>query len=78
MPSTMRLRLDDPDCERALEEARQILGIEKERWRADVIDAALAHLSESHTNLQDARGNDPPTVISDISNTSVLKLRYRT
>lgn len=46
--------------------------------RSDVIDAALAHLIESHENLNDVRDEYPPQTVKDCCNTSVLGLRYRT
>jgi hypothetical protein len=44
---------------------------------SDVIDAALTHLIESHDNMDDLRGDVPPTTIQQF-NTSVIGLYYRT
>lgn len=76
MADYVRYRLDD-DRTIAMDLAREKLGIEKERWRADVLDAALMHLLESLDNMEDAREDVPPDVIQQF-NTSVLKLHYRT
>lgn len=45
---------------------------------SDVIDAALTHLIESERNMQQAREEYDPETIQSISNTSVLKLHFRT
>jgi hypothetical protein len=44
---------------------------------SDVIDAALTHLIESQQNMDELRGDVPPTTIQQF-NTSVLALYYRT
>jgi hypothetical protein len=48
------------------------------RPTANVIDAALTHLIESKTNLNEAREEHDPRTIQAIVNTSVLGLHYRT
>lgn len=45
---------------------------------ADVIDAALTHLVESHRLMDTARQKYPPHEIQEMMNTSVLRLHYRT
>jgi hypothetical protein len=74
----MRYRLDTENREHKMNQARELLGIDKERWRADVLDAALTHLIESEANIDDARDDHDPRVIQEIANTSVLGLHYRT
>lgn len=63
---------------REMDRAREILGIDKQRWRADVVDAALEHLLQSHENIDDARDEYDPETIQAIANTDVLALHYRT
>lgn len=77
MPDSMRLRLDAKDRELRLERLAEQLGIEKEPYKADVIDAALVHLEESIENLEEARDELEPTTIQKF-NTSVVGLKYRT
>jgi hypothetical protein len=74
----MRYRLDTENREHKMNQAREVLGIDKERWRAVVIDAALTYLIESERNIDDAREEYDPRVIQEIANTSVLGLHYRT
>lgn len=77
MPDSMRYRLDD-DRMVLMDQLRAKLGIEKDRWRADVVDAALLHLLQSFENFEQARNGDiDPTTIQQF-NTDVLKLHYRT
>ncbi|MFC4990589.1 DUF7386 family protein [Saliphagus infecundisoli] len=73
------LRLSD-ERQQLLEEASEIVADDPEDDppTSDVIDAALTHLIESETNIQEARDEHPPHVIQSIANTSVLALRYRT
>lgn len=73
------LRLSD-ERQRLLEQAEEIVrdGPDDEPPTSDVIDAALTHLIESEENIDAAREEHSPTVISDIANTSVIGLRYRT
>jgi len=73
----MRYRLDD-DRLRKMDRARDVLGIEKERWRADVLDAALNHLLESYENMDEGRSEYDPETIKDLCNTSAFRLYYRT
>lgn len=80
MSSTDRttIRLSD-DRKRLLEQAEAIVasGPTDEPPMSDVIDAALTHLIESHENMDELRGELPPTTIQQF-NTSVLGLYYRT
>jgi hypothetical protein len=76
MPDSMRYRLDD-DRTILMDKLRGRLGIEKDRWRADVVDAALLHLFQSFENMDEARENLDPTTIQQF-NTDVLALHYRT
>jgi hypothetical protein len=47
--------------------------------RSDVIDAALAHLIDSKTNLDDVRdaGDLDPATVKRLANTRVLRYKYR-
>ena len=76
MPDSMRYRLDD-DRTILMDELRGRLGIEKDRWRADVVDAALLHLFQSFENMDEAREDLDPATIQRF-NTDVLALHYRT
>lgn len=73
------LRLSD-ERKRLLDQAGEIVaaGPDDDPPRSDVIDAALTHLIESHSNLMEARSEYPATTIKQIANTSVIGLRYRT
>lgn len=77
MADSMRYNLDTNDRELILERLREDLGIEKDRWKADVLDAALLHLVESIDNMDDVRDEVNPNTIQRF-NTSVLKFHYRT
>lgn len=80
MGSTKRttIRLSD-ERQRLLDQAKGIVadGPNDDPPTSDVIDAALTHLIESEQNLDELRGELPPTTIQQF-NTSVLSLRYRT
>lgn len=75
MPESMRLRLDRNDRELRLARLREKLGIEKERWKADVIDAALINLDETIDNHESFEGD--PTVAKEF-NTKIVRSHYRT
>ncbi|MFB6229298.1 MAG: hypothetical protein ABEH88_12240 [Halobacteriales archaeon] len=74
----MRYRLDTENREHKMNQAREVLDIDKERWRADVIDTGLTHLIESEANINAAREDHDPRVIQEFANTSVLGLHCRT
>jgi hypothetical protein len=73
----MRYRLND-DRTIMMDKLRGRLGIEKDHWRSDLVDAALLHLFQSFENMDEARedGLDPTTI--QRFNTDVLQLHYRT
>lgn len=73
------LRLTD-ERKRQLDRAAAIVAADDhdDPPMSDVIDAALAHLIESHENLEEVRDEYPPQEIKDIANTSVLGFHYRT
>lgn len=77
MPETVRYRLDVGNRELLLERLREQLGIEKERWRADVLDAALVHLDQSLEAMDELRGEVNPEVLKALS-TDVVDAEYRT
>ena len=72
------IRLSD-ERKRLLEQAGEIVASHPtdEPPMSDVIDAALTHLIESQENMDDLRGELPPTTIQEF-NTSVIGLHYRT
>lgn len=72
------IRLSD-ERKRLLEQAEEIVAARPtdDPPMSDVIDAALTHLIESHENMEELRGDVPPTTIQQF-NTSVLGLHYRT
>ena len=73
----MRYRLDD-DRTILMDKLPGRLEIEKDRWRADVVDAALLHLFQSFENMDTAREDGlNPSIIQQF-NTDVLTLHYRT
>lgn len=73
------LRLSD-ERKTLLDEAGEIVASDPsgDPPMSDAIDAALAHLVESHENLEDIRDKYPPQPIEDRCNPSILSLRYRT
>lgn len=73
----MRYRLNTNDREIVLERLRDELGIEKDRYKADVLDAALLHLVQSIENMESARDEVSPDVLQRF-NTDVLAFHYRT
>ncbi|OYR56717.1 DUF7386 family protein [Halorubrum halodurans] len=72
------LKLSD-ERERQLEKASEIVasGPDDDPPMSVVIDAALAHLIQSETNIREARDELDPTTIQQF-NTDVIGLRYRT
>lgn len=72
------IRLSD-ERKRLLEQAEAIVASHPtdEPPMSDTIDAALTHLIESHENMNELRGEVPPTTIQQF-NTSVIGLHYRT
>ena len=72
------LKITD-DRERQLEKASEIVasGPDDEPPMSVVIDAALAHLIQSETNIRGARDELDPATIQRF-NTDVIGLRYRT
>lgn len=74
---SMRYRLDTNDRALIIERLRDRLGIEKDRYKADVLDAALLHLAQSLDNMENAREDVSPDVIQRF-NTDVVQLHYRT
>ena len=72
------IRLSD-ERKRLLEQAGEIVasGPTDDPPMSDVIDTALTHLVESHENMNELRGEVPPTTIQQF-NTSVIGLHYRT
>lgn len=75
MPESMRYRLDRNDRELLLARLREKLDIEKSRWKADVLDAALINLDETIDNHQSFDGD--PTVAKEF-NTEIVRSHYRT
>ena len=72
------LKLTD-ERERQLEKASEIVasGPDDDPPMSVVIDAALAHLIQSETNIREARDELAPATIQRF-NTDVIGLRYRT
>jgi hypothetical protein len=72
------IRLSD-ERKQLLEQAERIVAANPtdDPPMSDVIDAALTHLIESRQNIDELRGDVPPTTIQQF-NTSVLALYYRT
>ena len=72
------LKITD-ERERQLEKASEIVASDPDDDppMSVVIDAALAHLIQSETNIRDAREELDPATIQQF-NTDVLRLRYRT
>ncbi|OYR83178.1 hypothetical protein DJ84_08630 [Halorubrum ezzemoulense] len=72
------LKITD-ERERQLEKASEIVasGPDDDPPMSVVIDAALAHLIQSETNISKARNELDPATIQQF-NTDVLGLRYRT
>jgi hypothetical protein len=72
------IRLSD-ERKQLLEQAERIVAANPtdDPPMSDVIDAALTHLIESRQNIDELRGDVPPTTIQQF-NTSVLTLYYRT
>jgi hypothetical protein len=79
MSDRTTLRLSD-ERKQLLDEAARIVADDPadDPPRSDVIDAALTHLIESETNLEEVRDKYPPQQVKACCNTSVLGLRYRT
>lgn len=65
---------------RLIEQAREIVAADRadEPPKADVLDAALTHLIESHAQLEEHRNDHPPDVVKELCNTSVIGMHYRT
>ncbi|WP_408959209.1 hypothetical protein [Natrinema sp. 74] len=79
MTKRTSLKLTD-DRQRKLDRASAIVAKDEydDPPMSVVIDAALTHLIESEENVKEARKKYDPKTIQDISNTSVLGLKYRT
>lgn len=73
------LKLTD-ERKRLFDQATEIVAADEndDPPRSDVIDAALTHLIESESNLNDVRDEYPPQTLKDCCNTPVIGLRYRT
>lgn len=76
MADSMRYRLNQ-DREILLERLREKLDVDKERWKADVLDSALIHTLESIEAMEELRGEVDPTILKRL-NTPVVSCRYRT
>jgi len=78
MPDSMRYRLNDerwPQMDKLREE---LDGLPDERWKADVLDAALTHLEESIENADDLDLGEVPPDTAKKFQTSVVRYQYRT
>jgi hypothetical protein len=79
MTDRTSLKLTD-ERKRLFDQASEIVAADPhdDPPRSDVIDAALAHLIDSHGNIEEARDQYPAGTVKDCCNTRVLQLRYRT